>query len=795
MYLYYFKIAFRHILKNPGYALINIAGLAIGTACSLMILLWVSHELSYDHFREHAEDIYRVIQEVRFTDRTAKWAITQGPLGPALKNDFPEVVDFTRFAFKEFLLTYEAKSFDEEVLLADGSLFEMFSLPLVKGDPASALTQPNSMVLSEAMAEKYFGSADPIGTIITAGHQHKFIVTGVLKNPPPNSVFHEMGFVIPFIFGRQLHGRQSHFPVDRWDSSSFHTLIQLQRGTSSLEFAKKIAFYLKSKPTLEKNSRLQLQPFTKIHLYWNYEFDMTTGNVNINTLISFSFVAAFILLIACVNFMNLATARSARRAKEIALRKVLGAQRSDIVRQFLRESILLAFISMLTALVLVDLLLPVFNQIADQQLALDILANYKIILSLLALTLITGLISGSYPSLVLSAFQPIRVFRGNLQLDPWGSKLRKILTTVALMFAITMIVFTLTVYKQLTFLQNKNLGYKKELLLPIEMRGDLVQKYEAIKKELLLNPNILAVTASSGIPGIRGYRFSNSLWRWEDQNPDEEILMREAYVNNDFFRTFGMDIVQGRMFSKNISIDAAGKTVMVNETAVRTMGMQSPIGKQISIGNRKLKIIGVVKDYHLRSLRHDIDPLIILYRPEMSRVIFARVGPQNIENTVEYIERIYRKYTPGYPFECRFLDARVTSLYGMEKRAAKIIGYFSVLTVMIACFGLLGLASFLAEQRKKEIGIRKVLGASARQMVSMLIREFMRCIIIANIFAWPIAYVVMNDMLEDYAYRIELGLGSFLLAGVLTLIVAIGTVSYQAIRAALANPVDALRYE
>jgi len=789
MLLYYFKIAVRNMMKNPGYALINVTGLAIGMACSVLILLWVSHQISYDRFREHADDIYRVVQEIQFTGHTTTWAITQGPLGPALKEDFPEVINFTRFTGKGFLLTYKTKSFDEDVIFADGSLFEVFSLPLSKGDPATALSKPNSIVLSEAMAEKYFGRANPIGKVITADHQHKFIVTGVLEKIPRNSVFHEMGFFIPFIFGRQLN-----LTVDRWYNSSFHTFVQLQSGISSRAFGKKIAFYLKTKPTIEQNSRLLLQPFLKINLYSKYEFDVE-HKVNINTLTFFSTVAVFILIIACANFMNLATARSSERAREIGMRKVVGARRSHIVKQFLGESILHAFISMSTALVMVDLLLPVFNRMADAKLSLDILANYKIILSMLALTLITGLVSGSYPALVLSAFEPLRVLRGNLQLGPRGTKPRKILITFTFMFATAMIICTLTVYKQLTFMQTKNLGYEKELLLLVEMRGNLPQKFDSIKEKLLLNPNILAVTASSAIPGIWGYRHSHSLWKWEGQAPDDEILMRTAHVDDDFIETFGMDVIQGRTFSKDNAADADRKTVMVNETAAKTMGMVSPIGKQLSVGEEKFEIIGVVKDYHLRSLHRKIDPLILLYRPEVSNVMFARVGSENITDTVDYIERIYKKWAPGDPFKYRFLDERVNELYAKERRAARIVGYFALLTGIIACVGLLGLASFMAEQRKKEIGIRKVLGASVQQMVSMLIKEFVKCIIIANIFAWPIAYIAMSDMLADYAYRIELGIGTFLLAGLLALVIALGTVSYQAFSAALANPVDAIRYE
>ena len=777
------------MIKNPGYAMINIAGLAIGMACSLLILLWVYNEISYDRFREHANDIYRVVQEVHFTDHTTKWAITQGPLGPALKEDFPEVVNFTRFTGKGFLLSYDSLKYDETVIFADGSLFEVFSLPLTRGDPATALAEPNSMVISAAMAEKYFGGEDPIGKVINADHHYKFIVTGVLETIPHNSVFHDMNFFVPFIFGRQLG-----FTVDRWNNSSYHTLIQLQRGISAQTFARKITFYLKTKPTIEKNALLQLQPFSRIRLDSGYEFDIA-HDVNINTLVFFSINAALILMIACVNFMNLATARSAKRAREIGLRKVVGARKFDIVWQFLGESILHAFIAMLIALVLVDLLLPVFNQVANQKLSLWILANDNIIISLLVLTLVTGVVSGSYPALFLSAFDPIRILRGNLQLGPRGAKLRKILIIFTFMFAIIMIISSLTIFKQLTFMLNKNLGYDKELLVQIEMRGNLQQQFKEFKKELLLNPDILSVTASSGIPGIWGFRFSHSLWRWEGQNPEEEILMRVVHVDDDFIETFGMDIVQGRTFSKNRSTETLGTEVMVNEAAAEIMGMKSPIGENLSVGDQNLKIIGVVGNYHLRSLHERIDPLILLYRPEVSRVMFIRLGPENIDKTVDDIERIYQKWTPEYPFEYQLLDDRVKGLYDMEKRAGKIVSYFSLLTVIIACIGLLGLASFMAAQRKKEIGIRKVLGASAMEMVFMLVKEFVKCIIIANILAWPVAYYAMNDLLEVYAYRIDLGIGSFLLAGTLALVIALITVSYQAFRAAFANPADAIRYE
>jgi len=791
---YYFKIALRNILRNPGYAVINMAGLAIGLACSLLILMWVVHELSYDRFHEHADDIYRVVQEVHFSDHTTTWAVTQGPLGPHLKEDYPEVINFTRFAIKDFLLTHAEKSFDETVVLADGSMFEMFSLPLMTGNPATAFSSPSSIVLSKESAEKYFGKVNPVGKTITADHHYEFIVTGVLQPIPTNSIFHEVDFFIPFIFGRELDGRRGHYPVDRWNSSSFHTMIQLKKGTAAQEFGRKISLYLKSKPTIEKDSLLLLQPFTRIHLYSNYEFDVNTGDADIEIITFFSIVAIFILVVACINFMNLATARSAKRIREVGIRKVLGAHKTDIARQFWSESVLQAFISMLIALVILELLLPVFNRLAETKLSLAFLADYRIILGLLAITLATGLFSGSYPALVLSALRPIRMLRGNLSPGAGGTGLRKILITFTFVFAIAMIICTITLYDQLRYMQAKYLGYEKAHMVVIAMRGDLLQKYGSLKKDLLANENIFALTASAGIPGVWGYYFSHSLWQWDGKKPEEEILMRVEYVHEDYFDTFGMNISSGRKFSGDVASDLTS-AVMINEAAAEAMGLKSPVGKQIASGDHKFTIIGVVKNYHLRSLHQKIDPLILFFQPQLCRFMFARINSNDFEKTMEHIERTFKTWAPGFPFKYKLMDERLNDLYDSERETVQTIGYFSVLTIVIACVGLFGLALFLAEQRTKEIGIRKAMGASVWQLVMMLIKEFARCIFIANIFAWPIAYVATKSWLEDYAYRISPSPWSFISAAVLTLIIGLLTVSYQAVKAALANPVEALRYE
>ncbi|UCE21723.1 MAG: ABC transporter permease, partial [Candidatus Aminicenantes bacterium] len=677
----YLKIAFRNIKRHKGYSFINIVGLAIGMACCILILLWVQDELSYDRFHENADDIYRVLQDINFTDHSTTWTITQGPLGPSLKEDFPEIIDATRITDRGFRLTYDDKSYDEEVGMADGSILKMFTFPLVKGDPDTALSDPLSIVLTEKMAAKYFGDEDPIGKTIKADNKWDFQVTGVMKDVPRNSHL-EFDFLIPFVFGRELN-----YTVDYWGNSSFRTYVQLPKGVPAEEVIQKISGYLFEKPTIEKDARLNLQPLTRIHLYSNYEYDFAHGDITYVTL--FSIIAFFILLIACVNFMNLATARSANRAKEVGMRKVAGAHKADIIRQFYGESILLAFISLLLAMILVWLLLPVFNNLAAKELSLDISRNLSILLGLLCIAMMTGIISGSYPAFFLSAFQPVMVLKGFRLSRSKGSAFRKILVVFQFSLTILLIICTIGVYNQLDYMRNRKLGYDKEHMIYFRMRGDIREKFDSVKNELLQNPNILGVTASSNVP-TSGYYFSNSLWRWEGQNPDEKTLMRAVLIDFDYFKTFGMEIVEGRSFSKEFPTDST-EAIMVNEEAVKAMGMESPIGKRLSLQDQNFKIIGIVKNYHFRSLQQEIEPLILYFYPSYSRVLFARLKSDSISQTLGYIEDVWKRFAPGLPFNYSFLDEALDRMYRSEQRIGTLFRYFSILAILISCLGLLGL--------------------------------------------------------------------------------------------------------
>jgi ABC-type antimicrobial peptide transport system permease subunit len=566
MFKNYLKIAIRNILRHKVYSFINIFGLAVGMACCILILLLVQHHLSYDRFHKNVGDIYRVIKEVKFTNYSDKWAVTTGPLGPSLKKDFPDIINAARIYYPlEYLLTYKDKNFYEKPVFADGSLFEMFSFPFIKGNPSTALSEPYSIVISEKMAEKYFGIENPLGKIITVSQKYSFQVTGVMKNIPRNSSL-KADFFIPVKSAKDLMGRRD----DQWATGSWvKTFVQLQKRRPYQEVVQKISNYLYDKPTIEKDARLNLQPFSKIHLYSNYEYDWLTLPNLIDVVIILCILSLCILIIACVNFMNLATARSANRAREVGVRKVVGAYRSDIIKQFFGESILLASLSLSIALLLVKLMLPLFNNLTQSGLSLDISGNTGLLIGLPVITLITGILSGSYPALFLSSFQPVNVLKGTLRSGRRGSSFRKIL--IVFQFALTILLFVCTaaVYYQLNYMRNKDLGYDKEHILFAPIRGNMREKLESSKKELQQNPNILGVTANASLL-TRGWRYSTSTWDWEGKNPHEEIEMRMEFVDDDYLMTFGMQLVQGRNFSKGKTTDAK-ETVLVNEKAVNVM--------------------------------------------------------------------------------------------------------------------------------------------------------------------------------------------------------------------------------
>ena len=786
MFKNYLGIAWRNIRRHKGYSFINIAGLAIGMACSLLILLWVQDELRFDRFHENGDDIYRVIQDIKFSDHDTTWAITQGPLGPSLENDFPEIMRAMRFTWRRMFLTAGDKKFEEILGMADGSIFEMFTFPLVKGDPSTALNDPYSIILSEEMAEKYFPGEELLGKIIQADSRFDFRVTGVMKNIPRRSHL-QFDFLIPFIFGRELQ-----YTVDKWNNSQFLTYVQLQKGTPASLVIQKISGYLEGKPTIEKDAKLNLQPLKKIYLYPGLEFEQVAQG-DIRYVRIFLLVAFFILFIACINFMNLTTACSAGRAREVGLRKVSGAHKSQLIRQFYGESLLLTGIALLFALILIHFLLSPFNKLTAKELSFDLFGNPWILAGLLGITFLTGILAGSYPALFLSTFQPASVLKGPLSSGSRGKGFRKVLVVFQFSLTIVLMIATVFVYRQLNFMRNYKLGYDKEYVVCMGMRGEIRDKFDTVKSELLRRPEILGVTACSNLPTY-GYTFSNSLWRWEGQNPKEEILMRGVFVDVDYFEVLGLKIRDGRSFRQEPDPEN-NPVFIINEEAARVMGLNEPVGQWLANGDTKGTIVGVVADYHFTPLREKIDPLILIYHPPQSRILFAKLKSDNLSSTIGHIEEVWKRFAPGREFRYRFLDEALDNLYRAEQRIGTIFQDFSLLAIIVSCLGVFGLASFMAERRTKEIGIRKVLGASVSGICFLFSKDFMRCVLISNLIAWPFVYFIIYKWLQGYAYRIGIGVLPFLGTGLLVASIALLTVAYHSIRSARTNPAEAIRYE
>jgi putative ABC transport system permease protein len=783
----YLKIALRNLNRHKGYSFLNVAGLAFGMACSILILLWVRDETSYDRFHANAGDIYRVLQEVRFSDHEATWAITQGPLGPGLEKDFPDVVRSVRFKGRRFQVRKSGVWLPEVFYLADPSVFEVFTFPLISGDPATALSDPHSIVLSEKAAAKYFPDGGSVGKTLRVDDKYDFRVTGVMKDVPRNSHL-RFDYLVPFAFGREIG-----LSVDRWNNSTFTTYVQLRKGIPAATAIEKMAGYLADKPTVETGTRLTLQPLKRIHLYSHYEFDAPRGDVRYVRI--FSLVAFFVLLIACINFMNLTTARAAGRAREVGMRKVSGAHRVHIMGQFYGESLMYVVLALGLALGMVKLLLPAFNNLAAKELDFNLLGGPWLLPGIAAIALATAVIAGSYPALFLSAFRPAQVLKASASAGPRGRAFRRALVVVQFSLTILLVVCTVFVTRQLDFMRNAKLGYDKENVVYTVMRGDMPKRFDAVRSELLRVPSVLGVGLSETVPTY-GYSFSNSLWTWPGQPADSEILMRAGSVGEGYFDVLGIKMLSGRTFDGQ-PVSDANPEFIINEEAARVMNLKEPVGQWLSDRSGKFKgtIVGLAKDYHFSPLRQKIEPLILIYYPPDCDILLVRLKPGNVALALADIEAVWKKFAPAYPFQANFLDEALDDLYRSEQRIGAIIRSFSVLAMVVAALGLFGLASFTAERRTKEIGIRKVLGATGSNIVWLFSREFSRWVLAANILAWPAAYLVVSKWLEGYPYRVRIGPGPFLFSAGLALLVAALAVGYHSVRSARSNPAGALRYE
>jgi len=791
MLLNYIKIAFRNLFKFKAFSLINISGLAIGMTCCFLILIWVLDELNFDTFHENHDTIGRGIFNV-INDNGASvsiWGPT--PLGPTLVEEMPEVINATRYLpATDSSLHYNNEAFAEKIIWTDPNFFEIFTFPVFDGDIKTALNEPTNLIITRRIAQKFFGTdVDVVGKVVKMSNQWDYKVAAVIENIPVNSHL-DFDVLAPFSTLKAIK-----WPMKSWVRTNIITYIQLQEGVSFEEFNKKIPDYIESKMTkFTYATKLSFQPLSRIHLYSDYKGDNAKLG-NITHVYILSIIAVFILLIACINFMNLSTARSSSRVKEIGIRKVVGAHRSHLIAQFYGESIFLSVLGLGVSLVAVAIILPYFNNLSGKQLTLDLTGDWQVVAGIILITLFTGVLAGSYPAFFLSSFKPARVLQGSSRSTAKSSILRKVLVVLQFALSVLLIISTATVHSQLQYIKNKDLGWDRNNLLVIPMKNYqlLGNKHETLKNELMNHPGILGVTVTSQNP--TNMQYATIGFNWRGKNPDDQILIHINSTTIDYPKTLGLKLKEGRDYDPQITTDRAG-AIMLNEEAVKTMGFEKPLEETVSIGKYKLRVIGVLYNYHFQPAHNKIEPMIITTSTQIrGGNTLVRLHPDRMAETIGFIKKKWDRVRPNEPFDYHFLDEDYDRLYRAEARLGTLLNVFAVLAVFIACLGLYGLASFTTEQRTKEIGIRKVLGAPVVNIVGLLCKDFLKLVVIANVIAWPIAYFAMSNWLQDFAYRVGISWLIFTVAAVLSVLIALFTVSFQASKAAMANPVKSLRYE
>jgi putative ABC transport system permease protein len=792
----YFKIAFRNLWRHKGFSLINIVGLAVGMTACLLIFLYVSFELSYDTFHDKADQIYRVVTDVKTPTELINSGITSAPMGPNLKNEFPEIVQQTRIVGGSAVLQKGEKKFQENGLLyADSTFFSVFSFQLVQGDAHTALVAPFSVVLSQTAAAKYFGEGNAVGQSLKVDGKEMATVTGVMKDLPANSHF-KADIITSMSTMKKINPGLD----EQWGNFGYSTYVVLAKNQDPARVQSRLpAFMQKHVGGMMKETKMTftlfLEPLKDIYMVSKRE---SPEKGSISNVYIFSIVAIFILLIACINFINLTTARASERAKEVGIRKVVGAGRSQLTMQFLGESILLCLIAFALAIIFCSLALPVFNQLAGKVIAPHIFVHSGNLLALFVISLCIGVIAGLYPALVLSSFKPIRVLKGRYVSTAKGAFLRKGLVVMQFTISIVLIVGTIVVYRQLGYMQNQELGFKKEHMLAIsfDRDADVQKNVEYIKHELASVPNVRSVTASSSLPASGN--LNSAYTQIESKTSEMQAANMELYsIDYDFFKQFDIKVVAGRPFSRDFATDST-KAMIVNETAVKSFGYSSPqqaIGKKFSQWGREGTIVGVVKDFHFHSLHDEIKPLTMRIDPTSVGLFAVNISSKSIPATIAALENKWKQLAPNRPWNYFFIDQEFNKQYKSEEQFGKLFFYFAGLAIFISCLGLLGLVSYSTVQRTREIGIRKVLGASVNGIVGMLSKEFLQLVLVSLVVAFPLAWFAMHKWLQDFPYRIDISWWMFALAGSLAVIVALATVSFQSVRAALVNPVKSLRSE
>lgn len=789
-----FITALRNFKKDKWYSLLNVLGLTIGITFSLLLLFYVIDELSYDRYHKNADRIHRIVSYVQEPDNSMKWSSTQYLLGPALKKDYPEVEQAVRFVREDRVLFKkgEKQFYEEKIYYTDSNVFDVFTYSFLEGNPQTALAAPQSIVLTQSVAEKYFGKGkSAVGESIETNRGDSYKVTAVLKDVPSNS---------HIIFNALIS--TSSLPADfanTWGQFNYYTYVLLAPNQTAAQFQEKLApMYDKYMAPIFSKYNIKIkygvQPITAIHL----KSDMSNEPEELGSMsyiYIFTSVAFFMLLIACINYMNMATARSARRAKEIGVRKVAGSSKMQLVGQFLMESVLLTVIALAFSIAIIYFLLPVFNTLSGKQLRFDALITPLVLLVMLGIIVFVGLVGGSYPAFYLSKFKPITVLKGALAKGSSNVNLRRALVVTQFSISMVMLICTWVVYDQLQYMRNKDLGFNKEQVLNIvaDPSGDIRARISALQNEIRKNSDVISVSAAQAVPGSNGVDFNLFSVPTPNGYIDKGI---DCYgVDENYFKTLNIEIARGRNFS---GLSDTLRSVIVNQGMVKHLKWDEPIGKTIrypgDTSGYYMEVVGVVKDFHVRSLYDSIAPLLMFYRPN-SYAVQVKLAPGKIPATVAFIETAWKKIFPALSFRYTFLDQDYDSQFAADQRRGKIFTSFSALTIIITCLGLLGLIAFTTEQRRKEISIRKVMGASLPSIVALIARNFILLVAISYLIAFPVAYYFMNKWLKVFPYNDGLKPATFILSGLAVLLIAMLTVSFHTIRAARSNPVKSLRSE
>jgi len=768
------KITIRNFKRQLGFSLLNILGLTIGMASFILITLWIMDELNYDKNHVNSNRIYSVYKSYFVSGSQTYNTSTPAPLAPKIKTDFPEIEAATRLSKFNVLLRYDDKIFYDELNMVDPDFLHMFSFDLLKGNPNSALLEPNSVIISEHIAEKYFGDKNPIGEVLVVENRLDFKVTGVFKNPPDNTSvdYHIIS-----------HLDDSRF-IGNWQDHPYETFIMLAEGSDHNALDLKMSKLFQHKLENDKIG-IKTLPLSDVHLY-----TIDGKNEPIQYVKLFLVIAVFILIIACINFMNLSTARASQRSKEIGLRKVVGAERGQLVWQFLLESVFFSFLALILAMVVSELLMPLFNQLTDKNLVINY-SNPMFFLGLIGLIIFIGLLAGSYPAFFLSSFRPIIAIKGTFKIGTKGLLFRKFLVIFQFSISVILIISTFIIYSQINYIQNKDLGFDEENLVYFRSEEGISNRFDAFKSELLQNPNILNISRTSQIPSQmtdikRGVT-------WEGIEDPSGSVFAQCAVDYDYFKTMKMEMAEGRVFSKEFGMDT--RNYIINQKAADLIGWENPVGRDFGSPGGNSKIIGVVKDFNALPAAHEIQPLFFFHNTNWFWNILIRIRPDNQKETISHIEQIFTAYVPETPFRSNFLDRTISQQYKSEQTIGKLSSVFSLIAIIISCLGLFGLAAFSAEQKTKEIGVRKIFGASIGQIIYRLTVSFTIWVLLANLIAWPIAYLTMENWLNNFAFRVNIYWWIFALAALISVLIALITVGFQTLRTARKNPIEALRYE